>query len=79
MPDDIPLNPTEKLNTFQFDHGCQFFCAGDDRFIAKVSEWCDAGVVQEWNKRCVLVTNADGVDAYENVDHNKDIIHKDFL
>lgn len=38
-PDDIPLTSTEASDFYQFDHGCQFFCAYDERFLEKVSEW----------------------------------------
>ena len=33
---------------FAFDHGAQYFTARDDRFRRYVDDWCEAGIVAEW-------------------------------
>lgn len=84
LPDDIPLKSDEAKDTYQFDHGCQFFCASDDRFITKISEWKSAGVVENWDKNCVLISEKDGIYSCEQIAHDDQrasdkAIHKDFL
>lgn len=56
LADNIPLTPAEALENYQFDHGCQFFCASDDAFQKKVNEWCISGVAKLWEKRCGLIS-----------------------
>jgi len=34
-----------------YDHGAQYFTAGDERFLAVVAGWRSAGVVQPWHGR----------------------------
>lgn len=84
LPDDEILVPTEAEKYFQFDHGCQFFLASDKRFHEKVLEWSTEGVVEEWEKRCILVSNACGLTTYQTIDRNDremlaNIVDKDFL
>lgn len=84
LPDDIPLKPVEAKDTYQFDHGCQFFCASDDRFITKISEWQSAGVVENWDKNCVLISDKDGFHSCEKIANDDQraldkVVHKDFL
>lgn len=84
LPDDVPLKPIEAKDAYQFDHGCQFFCASDERFITKISEWQGSGVVEDWNKRCVLISDTDGIHSCEQIaDDDRraslKVIHRDFL
>ena len=69
LPDDIPLTSDEASGTYQFDHGCQFFCASDGMFLEKIAEWRDADVVKLWNKRCAFISN--DID-FENCCHDYD-------
>jgi hypothetical protein len=43
-PDDVPLTFTEASQFYQFDHGCQFFCASHEKFKEKVTEWEKSGM-----------------------------------
>lgn len=36
-----------------YDHGAQYFTAGDARFIAALQRWQSAGIVQRWSGRIV--------------------------
>jgi hypothetical protein len=55
LPDDEHISPLDSKQIFQFDHGCQFFCAWDDIFTSKVQEWMDADVVAKWEQRSTLI------------------------
>ena len=57
LPDDIPLMPFEASDAFQFDHGCQFFCALNDLFLEKIKIWQKEGIAEEWGGKCTFVTN----------------------
>lgn len=70
LPDDVQLQPPEASEVLQFDHGCQFFCALDDRFIDKIETWQTAGVAEEWGKKCAFVTNASCAEGLHNVVHD---------
>jgi len=41
-----------------YDHGAQYFTAGDDRFVAELERWQSAGVAQRWSGRIVAFGNA---------------------
>ena len=56
MADDVLLTSAEASENYQFDHGCQFFCASNDTFREKIHDWCASDVVQLWNKRCALIS-----------------------
>jgi predicted NAD/FAD-dependent oxidoreductase len=70
LPDDLQLHLSEASDAFQFDHGCQFFCALDDRFLDKVGDWQTTGVAEEWGGKCAFVTNFNCVEGIQNVDHD---------
>lgn len=41
-----------------YDHGAQYFTAGDDRFAAELQRWQSAGVAQRWAGRIVAFGSA---------------------
>jgi predicted NAD/FAD-dependent oxidoreductase len=51
VPDDGALAATEGAAFDSFDHGCQFFFAGDARFRERVASWVEADVVKDWSER----------------------------
>lgn len=46
---------------WRFDHGAQYFTAGEDRFAGEVRGWIDAGAVAEWTGR-IAVASAGAID-----------------
>jgi predicted NAD/FAD-dependent oxidoreductase len=70
LPDDVQVQLSEASDVFQFDHGCQFFCALDDRFLDKIEKWQTAGVAEEWVKKCAFVTDSNCVGGLHNTDHD---------
>jgi renalase len=40
---------TRRTGDFQFDHGAQYFSARGPEFLAQVTKWREAGVVDEWS------------------------------
>ena len=47
LPDDGPV-PAE---TFEFDHGCQFFRADSARMQELCANWCASGIAAQWQGR----------------------------
>ena len=76
MADDVLLTSAEASENYQFDHGCQFFCASNDTFREKIHDWCTSDVVRLWSKRCALIS----IGAIMKSDMATDCIkNKDFL
>ncbi|MBN2560425.1 MAG: FAD-dependent oxidoreductase [Phycisphaerae bacterium] len=44
-----------RAEDLHFDHGAQYFTAHDERFRRYVTEWMDAGTVEEWRGRVVVI------------------------
>ena len=47
LPDDPPI----ALSSLEFDHGCQFFRADDERMRLLAATWCAKGWAAEWKGR----------------------------
>lgn len=52
------MSTRQSRSGVQFDHGCQYFTAADDRFLRYVRAWEAQGVVSPWQGR--IVDLADG-------------------
>lgn len=61
MPDNVPLTQSDIKDYYQFDHGCQFFCASVETFSQKINEWKQNNIVKLWDKKYRLIS-----DTYDN-------------
>jgi hypothetical protein len=56
LPDDPPVPP----EAMEFDHGCQFFRADDERMRRMTASWVEKGWAAEWKARFGAVANTEG-------------------